>query len=81
MLWRPPLGAGGVTMDGVGSFSLWLCLVLCFGTDGVVQLTVIARAFPKCSPIGLYRCQLMRVAFGIAFGETKHSSMCARLCW
>ena len=41
-MWRPQLGAGGITMDGIGSFVFLTDVDL--GKNADIQLTMILRA-------------------------------------
>jgi hypothetical protein len=53
-MWRPQLGAGGITMDGIGSFVFLTDIDL--GKKADIQLTMISRALEVASEELAERC-------------------------
>ena len=82
-MWRPQLGAGGVTMDGIGSFIFLTDLDL--GKHADVQLTLTCRAlevaFGQLSARGLPMPAHFLCYSDNATGETKNNSMFQWMCW
>jgi hypothetical protein len=82
-MWRPQLGAGGVTMDGIGSFIFLTDLDL--GKNADVQLTLTCRAlevaFGQLSARGLPMPAHFRCYSDNASGETNNNSMFQWMRW
>ena len=82
-MWRPQLGAGGITMDGIGSFVFLTDVDL--GKNADIQLTMISRALEVASEElaerGVPMPAHLRCVSDNATGETKNNSVFLWMCW
>ena len=82
-MWRPQLGAGGITMDGIGSF-VFLADIN-FGKNADIQRTMISRGLEDASEAlaerGVPMPAHLRCVSDNATGETKNNSVFFWMCW